>query len=118
MRVTGEPRAKENAHKLRRSMSLPEVLLWRELRKRPDGVQFRRQHPAGPYVIDFYCATANLAIEVDGEAHNRGDRPERDIARDDWLTRQDIRVMRIPAIEVLKNLDGVLRAVSTALRVE
>jgi very-short-patch-repair endonuclease len=115
MRVKGEPRTKENAHKLRRSMSLPEVLLWRELRKRPDGVQFRRQHPAGSYVLDFFCATANLAIEVDGEAHNRGDRPERDMARDDWLTRQDILVMRVLAIDVLKNLDGVLQAISAAV---
>jgi very-short-patch-repair endonuclease len=115
MRVKGGPRTKENARKLRRSMSLPEVLLWRELRKRLDGVQFRRQHPAGSYVLDFFCATANLAIEVDGEAHNRGDRPERDIARDDWLTRQDIRVMRVTANEVLKNLDGVLQAISTVL---
>jgi very-short-patch-repair endonuclease len=115
MRVKGEPRTTKNARKLRRSMSLPEVLLWRELRKRFDDVQFRRQHPAGSYVLDFFCATANLAIEVDGEAHKRGDRLERDLARDDWLTRQDIRVMRVPANEVLKNLDGVLQAISAAV---
>jgi hypothetical protein len=47
-------------------MSLPEGLLWRELRKRPSGLKFRRQHPAGIYVLDFYCAAARLAIEVDG----------------------------------------------------
>ena len=105
MRVKGVRSAKENARKPRRSMSLPEVLLWRELRKKANGRQFRRQHPAGPYVLDFFCATSNLAIEVDGEAHSRGDRPERDVSRDDWLRAQGIQVMRIPAVEVLKNLD-------------
>ena len=95
-------------------MSFPEVLLWSELRKEPSGVRYRRQHPAGPYVLDFFCATANLAIEVDGEAHSRGDRPKRDEARDSWLENQGIRVIRIPAYEVLKNLDGVLQLIAGA----
>ena len=112
MRVKGD---KKKARGLRRSMSLPEVLLWRELRSKPDGVQFRRQHPAGPYVLDFFCATANLAIEVDGEAHNYGDRPQRDLARDAWLLKQGVEVLRIPAAEVLKNLDGVMQAISSAV---
>ena len=111
MRLKGD---KEKARKLRRSMSLPEVLLWRELRKKPNGIQYRRQHPAGPYVLDFFCAPANLAIEVDGEAHNRGDRPIRDEARDKWLHGQGIRVMRIPANDVLRNLDGVLQFIVAA----
>ena len=111
MRLKGD---KEKARKLRRSMSLPEVLLWRELRKKPNGVQYRRQHPAGPYVLDFFCAPAKLAIEVDGEAHNRSDRPARDEARDEWLEGQGIRVMRIPANDVLKNLDGVLQFIVAA----
>jgi very-short-patch-repair endonuclease len=93
-------------------MTLPEVLLWRELRKRPGGLRFRRQHPAGPYVLDFFCATANLAVEVDGEAHSRGDRPQRDVTRDTWLHGRGIQVIRIPAADVLKNLDGVLQALS------
>jgi very-short-patch-repair endonuclease len=56
-------------------MTLPEVLLWRELRKRPDGLKFRRQQAANSYVTDFYCHSARLAVEVDGEAHNRGNAP-------------------------------------------
>jgi very-short-patch-repair endonuclease len=97
-------------------MSLPEVLLWQQLRKKVDSVQFRRQHPAGPYVLDFFSATVNLAIEVDGEAHNRGDRPQRDANREEWLQRQGIRVLRIPAADVLKNLDGVLQFIATSVR--
>ena len=111
MRVTGN---KERARKLRRMMSLPEVVLWRELRKKPNGLQYRRQHPAGPYVLDFFCAPANLAIEIDGESHSFGDRPVRDAARDKWLERQGIRVIRIPAPEVLQNLGGVLQFIAGA----
>jgi len=65
-----------NARKLRRNMTLPEVLLWRWLRQRPEGLKFRRQYPTGPYVLDFFCSDARLAIEVDGEAHSCGDRPD------------------------------------------
>jgi len=115
VRVKAELSAKENARSLRRSMSLPEVLLWRELRKKPNCVQFRRQHPAGPYVLDFFCAPLNLAIEVDGEAHSRGNRPERDAVRDDWLRAQGIHIIRVPAVDVLKNLDGVLQAIGLAV---
>ena len=49
------------ARQLRRQMSLPEALLWRLLRRAPDGIAFRRQHPIGPYVLDFYCAARKLA---------------------------------------------------------
>ena len=74
-----------NARKLRRKMTLPEVILWHSLRQRPAGLKFRRQHPTGPYVLDFFCTDARLAIEVDGEAHSFADRPQRDEARDEWL---------------------------------
>ena len=96
------------ARKLRRKLTLPEGLLWRELRKRPAGLIFRRQHPAGPFVLDFVCISARLSIEVDGEAHNRGDNPARDEARDEWLMNQGYRTLRIAAREVLSNLDGVM----------
>ena len=89
-------------------MSLPEVLLWNMLRGKPDALRFRRQHPAGPYSLDFYCAAAKVAIEVDGEIHGRGDRPERDAVRDEWLAGQGVLVLRIPATEVLKDLDAVV----------
>jgi len=90
-------------------MTPPEVLLWQELRKRPGGLKFRRQHPAGRYVLDFFCARRRLAIEVDGEAHACGDRPERDVERDRWLEGQGVHVLRVPASEVLRDLDAVVR---------
>ena len=99
------------SRRLRRRMSLPEILFWRELRESPGGLKFHCQHPTGPYSLDFYCGDARLAIEVDGEAHGRGDRPERDRARDEWLARTGVETMRIPAGEVLHDLEAVLRAV-------
>ena len=96
------------ARELRKEMSLPEVLLWRELRLRPDGFKFRKQFPLDPYVLDFACLEVRLGIEVDGEAHDRGDRPQRDERRDVYLRELGFMVMRIPAREVLKNLEGVV----------
>jgi very-short-patch-repair endonuclease len=89
-------------------MSLPEVLLWRELRKRPAGLKFRRQQAAGPYVADFFCHEAALVLEIDGESHNRGNQPDRDAERDAYLSRNGFKVLRIPAVDVLSDLDAVL----------
>jgi very-short-patch-repair endonuclease len=101
------------AKTLRRSMSLPEVLLWRELKKSAgDGPQFRKQHPFGPYVLDFYCARARLCVEIDGYAHGTGDRPARDDRRDRYLTREGIHVVRIAAMSVLQDPHAVAHGLS------
>lgn len=99
------------ARGLRREMSLPEVLLWRILRQRPGGLKFRRQHPLGRYVLDFFYREAALAIEVDGEAHARGDQPLRDEHRDAVLREHGITTLRISARDVLTDLDAVVRHV-------
>jgi very-short-patch-repair endonuclease len=99
----------KRARKLRRNMSLPEVLLWQVLRKRPDGLKFRRQFPIGPITADFACLERRLIIEVDGEGHSYGDQPRRDAARDALLRHEHFRVMRIAARDVLKDMDAVLR---------
>jgi very-short-patch-repair endonuclease len=92
-------------------MTSPEIGLWMALRRNEAGFRFRRQHAAGGYVLDFYCAPARLAIEVDGEAHNRGNRPMRDAVREEWLAQQGLRVLRYPAGDVLSNLEGVVREI-------
>ncbi|MDO7844025.1 endonuclease domain-containing protein [Sphingomonas immobilis] len=101
----------EKARCLRRQLTPPEVKLWQWLRERPGGLKFRRQHPIGPYVLDFYHAATKLAIEVDGEAHDRGERPERDGARDAWLAEQGLRTLRIPATDVMREFDAVTRMI-------
>ena len=72
----------QRARHLRRGMSLPEIVLWQALRKlRLGGLRFRRQHPIGPYILDFYCPSARLAIEVDGFAHDTVAEAHRDARR-------------------------------------
>ena len=105
------------ARALRGAMSLPEVLLWQELRRLAlEDLRFRRQHPFGPYILDFYCAEARLAVEVDGESHNVADRPERDARRDAWLERRGVRVLRLPATVVLRDMDSALLTILASSR--
>src|SRR3546814_15875046 len=92
-------------------MSLPEVLLWKVLKGRSGGLKFRRQYPVGDYVLDFYCSGAKVAVEIDGIAHDMGERPLRDARRDAWLAEQGIEVVRIPAAEVLKSPDSAAEAI-------
>jgi very-short-patch-repair endonuclease len=93
-------------------MSVPEARLWNRLRWRAPGKPvFRRQHPMGPYVLDFYCAKARLAIEIDGASHDMGDHPQRDIERDAWLTKHRITVVRIPANDLTRDIDEAVDAI-------
>jgi very-short-patch-repair endonuclease len=98
-------------------MTLPEVVLWEHLRDgRLDGLRFRRQHPIGPYVLDFYCAAARLAVEVDGAIHDYAEQISRDARRDEWLMGQGIGVLRLMAVDVLDDdrLEGALRMIAEA----
>ena len=97
------------ARGLRRVMSPPEVLLWQRLRLRPAGVKFRRQHPVGRYVADFYAPDARVIVEVDGVAHDA--RVERDAVRDEWLRGQGFVVVRVAAVDVLRDVDAVVDGV-------
>jgi very-short-patch-repair endonuclease len=94
-------------------MSLPEVKLWHILRQRPEGFKFRRQHPCEPYVAVFYCHEARLVIEVDGEAHNRADAPQRDEQRDCWFEDKGLTVLRVPAVDILNELEAAVMSIMT-----
>ncbi|MBW6531606.1 DUF559 domain-containing protein [Sphingomonas sp. RRHST34] len=111
--LQGQEGVGSRARALRQTMSLPEVLLWRALRERPAGFKFRRQHPSGPYVADFYCHAARLIIEIDSEAHERGDRPARDAARDAWFAAHGLFTIRLAASDVLDDLDAIVRHIVT-----
>lgn len=109
-RTVGAPEANVRfARQLRGKMTLPEVLLWQRLRARPRGFRFRRQFPVIGYVVDFACLERRLAIEVDGEGHGSGDRPQRDEQRDARLGSLGFETLRIPARDVLEDLDAALR---------
>lgn len=94
-------------------MTLPEVLLWQRLRGQATGLKFRRQHPVGSYIADFYCSSLRLVIEVDGEAHNRGDQPQRDEYRDAFMQQNGYRVVRISASEIMKDAASVAERIAS-----
>ena len=88
---------------------MPEVILWNAIRARKlNGARFRRQHPIGPYILDFYCDQAKLAVEIDGAVHDHPDQIGHDQRRTAWLEAQGVAVFRIPAREVLGDLESVL----------
>ncbi|QKK08041.1 MAG: DUF559 domain-containing protein [Planctomycetota bacterium] len=99
--------SRERAKRLRQDQTPPEGILWSRLRsRRLGGYKFRRQHPIGPYIADFFCHDAQLIVEVDGATH--GPRRAQDARRDAWFDQRGIRTLRVPATEVFRNLDGVL----------
>jgi very-short-patch-repair endonuclease len=96
----------------RRSRNIPtkaEQKLWQGLRSAQiRGLSFRRQHPVGVYVLDFYCPTIRPAIEVDGGQHSFAEEQHRDQRRTKWLEAKGIKTIRFWNNDVLGNLEGVL----------
>jgi len=100
------------ARQLRRNSTDVEAILWSRLRgERFDGVSFRRQHPAGPYILDFYCAQLALVVELDGGQHNEKAQQVRDQERSNWLQMRGITVLRFWNNQVIENLGGVLERI-------
>ena len=95
---------------LRVNATYEENTLWYQyLRRYP--VQFRRQHPIGSYIVDFYCAKARLVIELDGSQHYDPDIQMQDAARTQHLNALGLKVIRFPNTEIHKNLAGVCQAI-------
>ena len=95
---------------------IAERLLWAILRdRRFGGFKFRRHHPMMPYVVDYYCHEAKLAIELDGGQHNTKAARGYDEQRSEFLKEQGLRVLRFWNHDVLEDTDGVLEAIHVAL---
>jgi very-short-patch-repair endonuclease len=105
--------AVKRAHRLRGSMTLPERVLWKALRK--TGLHVRRQAPIGRYVVDFAVHEASLVIEVDGGWHDQPETQLHDVERDAWLESQGYRVLRFRNQRVLDDLEGVVDAILKSL---
>jgi len=95
-------------------MTDAEALLWKLLRnRRLAGAKFRRQHPIGRYILDFYCAERKLCIELDGGQH--GEAVAYDQLRDQWLLGQGIQILRFWNNQMLTETEGVLEMIYQAL---
>ncbi|HWO57273.1 MAG TPA: DUF559 domain-containing protein [bacterium] len=105
----------QRARRLRRTMSNIENRVWGFLRNgHLEGLKFRRQHPIGRYVVDFYCHERRLVIEIDGASH--AGQHDADRVRAQWLSDHGFRVIRFANEDVLKNAEGVRAAIREACR--
>lgn len=108
---------KASARRLRKDLTFPERLLWSRLRGgRLAGLKFRRQHPIGDFIVDFYCHEHRLAIELDGESH--ADRGEADHTRQKDIERLGVHVVRYGNDDVLQDIDTVLEQILRECGVE
>jgi very-short-patch-repair endonuclease len=104
-----DPIFRERARELRREMTPAEKILWRALRSRRFAdLKFRRQHPMGSFILDFYCARARLVVEVDGETHLGRALPDQQ--RTAWLQSQGLTVVRYWNNQLYDDFDTVLES--------
>jgi len=102
------------ARMLRKNLTKEERHLWYEyLRDYP--TKFTRQKIIGNYIVDFYCAKANLVIELDGSQHYKEDIEQKDLERTKFLNQYGIQVIRIPNNEVNENLEGVCQYIDSVV---
>jgi very-short-patch-repair endonuclease len=99
------------ARRLRRDSTDVEMRLWQKLRNRQLGADFRRQHPAGPFVLDFYCPLLRLAIELDGGQHTEAKYQTNDKRRDQWLGERGVTMLRFWNSDIIENISGVLEVI-------
>lgn len=97
-------------------MTDAEKRLWGRLRKEALGYDFRRQHPLGPYVVDFVCLERKLVVEVDGGRHNLQPGLESDALRTGWLNERGYKVLRFWNNDALLRTDDVIETIWHALR--
>ncbi len=108
------PNSRQRARELRKEQTKMEWRLWAQLRQRQlAGLRFRRQHPIGPFIVDFCCKEHSLIIELDGSSHD--DQVEYDEERSAWLEAQGFRIIRFTNEQVRTNLEGVLIAIAASV---
>lgn len=97
-----------NAKHLRKNMTDAEIFLWMYLKNGIEGLKFRRQHPIGVYIADFYCHKVKLIIEADGSIHNRIEIIEKDQQKEKDLKDWGYNIIRFTNKQILSNTDFVI----------
>ncbi len=106
---------KEHARTMRKAPTKAEDLLWEHLRNNQLGMPFRRQHPIGGNILDFYCHDARLGIEVDGEIHREKNQRELDALKEENIATAGIRILRFTNEEVMQSIQNVLKKITQSL---
>ena len=102
---------------LRRNLTPEEAVLWTQLKgKTLDGSKWRKQHPVGNYILDFYCPEAKLCVELDGKGHYTFEGARGDEVRTSFLNTCGIRVVRFENRLIWENLQGVIDTIRQELR--
>jgi len=105
------------AKRLRKRQTLPEKILWQELRNTKFlGLKFRRQAPLGPFIVDFLCAEKMLIIEIDGESHFLPGAAEYDAHREEFLRGHGFEVVRFSNAQTISDCSSVLRELTNLLQ--
>ncbi len=115
-RFDHDPASTSRARGLRRSLTCYEVRLWSRLRGAQLGVSFRKQHPIGPYIVDFAAPSIDLIVEMDGGQHGTLDGRAADGRRDAFLASKGWEVMRFWNGELFENEDGVVETIWTRVQ--
>ncbi|MEX2369554.1 MAG: endonuclease domain-containing protein [Bacteroidales bacterium] len=102
---------RRRAKNLRSNLTKAELCLWENIRDRKLGFKFRRQHPIGIYIVDFYCHELKLVVEVDGDIHQEHEQIDWDRERTIKLNMLKIKVIRFTNDEVLNNIDEVINSI-------
>jgi len=109
------PDRKSLRRKLRGDQTEAERMLWKFLRAKQLGRKFYRQYSVGRYILDFYCPTCRLAIELDGGQHVEEEQLKNDGERDEYLRKHDIQILRFWNNEVTENIEGVISKITESL---
>lgn len=105
----------QSAKMLRNQPTDAERIPWMYLRSRPKAYKFRRQHPAGNFILDFYCHSLKLAIEADGTVHDNELVKNADHERQSMLERDGIKFLRFRNHEIIQQFNNVIKKIDDAI---
>lgn len=111
MKTENDKAFKSLRKELRNNMPLPEILLWIKLKGSQTGYKFRRQQGIGKYILDFYCPSKKLSIEIDGDSHFDNNSMKYDLERTSYLMSLGITELRFMNSDILKNINGVVEKI-------
>ena len=115
MNAGAKPQIFINARTLRKRLTAPERKLWEHILTNPFGARFRRQHPFGHYILDFYCHSKRLSIEIDGPNHSELQQLSEDVIRTSFIESMGVREIRFRNNEVIEFFEMVCKRIQTEI---